>query len=190
MKETKLIYLISAALFCVAMTSCDRKSMTNSNTDSTKTIADSENKARHASFVGMPNPWTDTNSAEAEKTAGFTLGIPEGATDIIYRILKSEKLVEMDFRLYGERWTARTKPAADTEDISGMYFKWSYDSAADTAVLPLPGKERRAESSGKHILSALWFDKENSRVYSLSVSASEKQPILPAKTIFGPALKK
>lgn len=190
MKKTKLIYLISAALFCVAMTSCDRKSITNSNTYSTKTIADSENKARHASLVGMPNPWTDTNAAEAEKTAGFTLGIPEGATDIIYRILKSEKLVEMDFRLYGERWTARTKPAADTEDISGMYFKWSYDSSADTAVLPLPGKERRAESSGKHILSALWFDKENSRVYSLSVSASEKQPILPAKTIFGPALKK
>ena len=190
MKKTKLIYLISAALFCVAMTSCDRKSMTNSNTDSTKTIADSENKARHASLVGMPNPWTDTNAAEAEKTAGFTLGIPEGATDTIYRILGSQNLVEMDFMLNRDRWTARTKPAKEPEDISGMYFSWKSDSAADTEILPLPGKERRTESDGKHILSALWFDKENSRVYSLSVSAMKQQSLAPAKIIFGPALKK
>ena len=186
MRNKNAIYLISAAMCCF-LTACSSKSTDNINSRAENTAVSA---AAKTSSAGMPNPWTDTTAAESEKAAGFAYGIPEGATDTIYRILGSQNLVEMDFMLNGDRWTARTKPAKEPEDISGMYFSWKSDSAADTEILPLPGKERRTESDGKHILSALWFDKENSRVYSLSVSAMKQQSLAPAKIIFGPALKK
>lgn len=184
MRNKNAIYLISAAMCCF-LTACSSKSTDNINSRAENTAVSAA-----AHFAGMPNPWTDTTAEEAEKAAGFAYGIPKGATNIIYRILISQNLVEMDFMLNGDKWTARTQPAKELEDISGMYFSWKYDSAADTEILPLIGKERRAESDGKHILSGLWLDKENSRTYSLSVSAMKKQTLAPAKIIFGPALKK
>ncbi|MEG1473881.1 MAG: hypothetical protein RSC25_07155 [Christensenella sp.] len=82
--------------------------------------------------AGMENPWTDAaDAAEVEKLTGVKLNpIPEDATDAVYRVLKTEKLVEVDFTWKdGDEFTFRMISGKPGEDISGVFeeFKETAD---------------------------------------------------------------
>lgn len=157
------------------------------NTDNPAAGNGTTEKAVPANTASIINPWLEIDAQDAEKAAGFKLGIPPGAEKIIYRLLAANNMVEMQFIINGEKWTARTKPAEEYEDISGMYFKWK--SETKNNILGLEGKELRTESEGKNILSGLWHDSKKSRMFSLSVSSVKKKNLAPAAIIFGQAAK-
>ena len=74
--------------------------------------------------VGMPNPWTETTAEGVMEALGLELGVPEGATDVAWRMLEEAQLAEMTFTWYEQDYTARVKPTDAFEDISGLYYEW------------------------------------------------------------------
>ncbi|MEG2575126.1 MAG: hypothetical protein RSA41_03745 [Christensenella sp.] len=82
--------------------------------------------------AGMENPWTDAaDAAEVEKLTGVKLNpIPKDATDAVYRVLKTEKLAEVDFTWKdGDEFTFRMISGKPNEDIAGVFeeFKGTAD---------------------------------------------------------------
>lgn len=119
------------------------------------------------------NPWVDTTAEKLVQTLGLTFGEPEGAEEILYRMLESENLAEMQFVLQGAKCTARIKPAAEWEDISGLYFEW--DSEESCEIGWCEGKILRA--ADESIQLCLWFDVVPGLMYSLSVEISDGEEI-------------
>lgn len=75
-------------------------------------------------FVGMANPWIDTTQEDLEARTGMHLRVPEGATDVLWRVLTTADLAELRFTLGGVEYTARAVRADYFRDISGMYYSW------------------------------------------------------------------
>lgn len=75
-------------------------------------------------FVGMANPWIDTTQEDLEARTGMHLRVPEGATDVLWRVLTTADLAELRFTLGGAEYTARAVRADYFRDISGMYYSW------------------------------------------------------------------
>lgn len=117
-------------------------------------------------IAGMPNPWTDIDAKAASEAAGFAFAIPENADKVIYRLLNSKNLTEMDFYLQNTKCTARTEPSKEMEDISGMWYGWEKEK--ESIILGFPGKERFARNDSNAVSSGLWYDKKKGRIYSLS----------------------
>ena len=117
-------------------------------------------------IAGMPNPWTDIDAKAASEAAGFAFAVPENADKVIFRLLNSENLTEMDFYLHDTKCTARTKPSKGLEDISGMWYGWEKEKKS--TVLGFPGKERFAKNDSNAVSSGLWHNKKKGRTYSLS----------------------
>ena len=116
----------------------------------------------------IANPWIDTTAEELVQALGVSFGEPDGAEEILYRMLESENLAEMQFVLQGANCTARIKPAAEWEDISGLYFDW--DSEESCEIGWCEGKILRA--AGVDIQLCLWFDIAPGLMYSLSIETS------------------
>ena len=75
-------------------------------------------EANESGFVGLPpyepalaTPWEELSAKELEERSGLTFHVPEGAENVIYRWLESEKLAEMQFTLDEDEFTARLQPA-------------------------------------------------------------------------------
>ena len=112
---------------------------------------------------GLANPWKfDVSAEEAEALSGTKLNLPEGAFDVAYNIMESEKMAEMTFSMEdGTRVDVRVKPAAAFEDISGIFYEW------DTEITDKIGSADATIRifSGQDINSVLWHDGE--RMYAL-----------------------
>ena len=78
--------------------------------------------------AGLANPWNyEATAQDIKDLTGKELIIPDGATDITYGILDTEKLGEVSFTLDGKQYCARLKVTEDYEDISGLYYEWDAD---------------------------------------------------------------
>ena len=123
-------------------------------------------------LIGMPNPWISVSAEELTDTLGLAFSVPEGAENIAYRILEAEQMAEMTFSLDGMDYTARIKPAAEFEDISGMYFDWETPNE-DSTVAGIPAWEARANDGDTTLDLCMWFDAAPGLMYSLSTGADD-----------------
>lgn len=121
--------------------------------------------------VSMANPWTDTDEAGFMEKLGMYFAVPEGAENVIYRVLESEGLGEMQFELDGLSFTARIQSASEFTDISGMYYEWTVEDSGkvdycDCKFYRYVGEEEYADL-------CLWYDVVPGIMYSLSTVAPD-----------------
>lgn len=118
-------------------------------------------------MVGLANPWTDTSAEGILDELGLAFGVPAGATDVTYRMLADQKLAEMDFTWDGVQYTARIKPAATFEDISGMYYEWE-NPQEDFKVGDCAAWEARATDDMGTVDLCMWYDAAPGLMYAVS----------------------
>ena len=121
--------------------------------------------------VGVANPWTDTTREGMMEGIGLTLGVPEGATDVEWRMMTDRQMGEVDFTWDGMAYTARVMPAEAFEDISGLYYEWDQEDAC--AVGRCEGVARRAHAEGETVDVCLWYDALTGLMYSVSAAAPD-----------------
>ncbi len=121
--------------------------------------------------VGMANPWEETDAEGFVQKTGLDLNVPEGAENVVYRVLTGEKLGEIQFTLNGSECAARIKAAAEWEDLSGMYLTW--DSTEDVEVSYCSGKLMSGKNNGETVQLVEWFDVVPGVMYSLSASGKD-----------------
>ena len=131
---------------------------------------------QETSVIGMPNPWTETDPDGLMQTLGLQFDVPEGAENIVYRMLTEEKLAEMQFTLNDMPFTARIKPAGvELEDISGLNYDWAYVEQAKREFARHWYREehRKALDDGKTVEVFLWLDIVPGLTCSLSTEAAD-----------------
>ena len=122
--------------------------------------------------VGMANPWTETDAESISQLYGFEFGIPEGAENISYALLEAQDLAEMRFTWDGLEYTARIKPSAEFEDISGLYYDpWDYEEPCQ--VQWCEGVVKRVQDGDDTVDVCLWFDAVPGIMYSVTTSAPD-----------------
>ena len=122
--------------------------------------------------VMIANPWTETDVQGVLDAVGMTFGIPEGARDIGYSLLRDERLAEMRFTWDGMDYVARIKPAAGFEDISGLYFDpWDIEEACE--VRQCEGVVRRTRDGGQTVDLCLWYDAGAGIMYSVTAGGED-----------------
>ena len=124
-----------------------------------------------AAEAGLANPWEETTAEELAQFPGVTFGVPEGAEDIEYRLLREDALAEMQFTWYGLRYCARIKPAAEFEDISGLYYDWTHEMPCQVSWCV--GVDRRYIGKNEMVDMSLWYDAVSGLMYSVSTSAPD-----------------
>ena len=128
------------------------------------------------SGVGLANPWEDVTAEQLRDASGLTFGVPEGAENVIYRWLGSEKLAEMQFDWEGGEYCARAQAvdleAGELMEISGMYFDWEHEE--DIRVNGCPGTIGQAQTGSEDwVERCLWYDADAGIMYSLSVATTD-----------------
>ena len=121
----------------------------------------------------MANPWEDMTAEQLRAASGLSFVAPEGARDVVYRWLGSEKLAEMQFAWEGDEFCFRAQPAVPVDgeltDISGMYFEWK--NTEDIAVGECAGTIAQAQDGSEGwVERCLWYDADAKITYSLSVT--------------------
>ncbi len=124
-----------------------------------------------ACAMEMANPWVEVSPEKMLETIGLSFYAPEGAEVIAYRMLVSESLAEMQFVFEGAECTARIRPAAEFEDISGMYYDWEHVEGCE--IQWCFGEIRYASKAGQQIELCLWYDMAPGLMYSVSAIAAE-----------------
>lgn len=119
-------------------------------------------------FVGMANPWIDTTQEDLEARTGMHLRVPEGATDVLWRVLTTADLAELRFNLSGAEYTARAVRADYFRDISGMYYSWLTEQ--ECRIGGSAGMLQIAVGGEKLVQ---WYDEAAGVMYALSVSDGE-----------------
>lgn len=131
-------------------------------------------EGEEAPAIGMANPWTDTTAEDALQSLGFEMGVPQGAEDVAYRMLADESLLEMNFTLDGQAYTARMKPSAvveEIEDISGLYYAWEAEEECEIGYAT--GLLRQAKDDEGAVANCIWLDVVPGFVYSLSAAGED-----------------
>jgi len=124
-----------------------------------------------AAEVGLANPWEETTAGELARFPGVTFGVPEGAEDIDYLLLREDALAEMQFTWYDLRYCARIKPASAFEDISGLYYDWTHEMPCRIGWCE--GVDRRFLGEDEAVDVCLWYDAVSGLMYSVSTSAPD-----------------
>ncbi len=122
----KLLIITIALSMILSLAACGDNGTVSIDVSSAASAGESE----VASSVGMPNPWVETDAATIEENIGVTFFDVEGASDVSYQYMESDKLAQMHLTVDGVEWTARIKPTNDYDDISGMEFEWETDTEA------------------------------------------------------------
>ncbi len=126
--------------------------------------------------VGVANPWVDLTEAELQQKAGAAFCVPEGAKEVVWRWLESDKLAEMQFKIGGDEYCARMQPAelenGQLMNISGMYFAWENEESV--IVGNCHGMIGLAQTGSKEWVELCqWYDAAARRMYSLSVYTTD-----------------
>ena len=156
---------------------------TSEKAETTTEVASSESSKEE---VGIANPWRECTEDEAYAVAPNLFSAPEGATNIVWRMMETEAkeneytwpLVELDFDLDGNSFVAREQLIASDEptDISGLYYNWTVENditLANWGGGNMTGKAYRYIGDGKYVDLITWFDIETGADYSLSVEAAD-----------------
>ncbi|MBQ6215385.1 MAG: hypothetical protein IJJ67_08210 [Oscillospiraceae bacterium] len=145
-KNTMLLIVLS--LFAVFCSACGQAPQAEDNT-------------------GLPNPLKETDAEGIMQTLGLEFGVPEGAGEVSYYIINDET-AEMRFTVDTARFTARIKPSAEFEDISGMYYDWT--ATDDTRKVQHCNARNMSYLSETEddVMVTLWYDTAPGLMYSLS----------------------
>lgn len=117
--------------------------------------------------AGIANPWTDTDADGLMDTLGLRLGVPEGATNVTWRMLVEYQMGEVQFTWQGENYIARVAPTDDFQNISGMEYHWEQQTGC--SVGRCDGFVYRAHDGGNTVDLCLWYDALTGLMYSVGV---------------------
>ena len=194
----KTIAIVLAAAMLVGLVACAGKNeKVNAALDEIKVavsdVKEGKNLAEHASVVieevepattpepeekkeesiiGMANPWHESTQEEILDKAGFNFVVPEGATDVKFWLMETEKeiLPQMYFTLDGNEYLARMEDISEFTDISGMYYTWDKEEKFELAT---EAKKMHATDGQKQVNVALWIDMVPGVMYSVSCVSDE-----------------
>ncbi len=168
----KLVLIVMVGLFSMTMAGCGA------------TGAESQAEAAETATAQIANPWRDTTEEEAVAYMPNLFGEPEGATNVRWSVMgdpedleNSSPLVQMDFDLDGQSFTAREQyPGEENAGISGMYYEWT---VSDDVTLAnwcggfAQGKNYRYVGENEYVDLITWYDLETGANYSLSCVAAD-----------------
>ena len=124
-----------------------------------------------AAETGLADPWEETTAEELAQFPGVTFGVPEGAEDIQYRLLREDALAEMQFTWHDLHYCARIQPATEFVDISGLYYDWTNEMPC--RISWCVGVDRRYIGEDETVDVSLWYDAGSQLMYSVSTSAPD-----------------
>ncbi len=183
MKKKILCLLLVAGLF---VTGCASSKAPEADADANAPEAQEtveEDVPEEEPQTGMGNPWRDTTEEEATESLPRRFTTPEGATNVVWRIMdqtgKEEDinypLVETKFDIDGGSFCARGKyGAAEDEDISGMYYEWTEKESVTLTEWGggnMPATLYGFENESEKALMVTWYDIEIGIAYSLSTDS-------------------
>jgi len=117
----KHMIIISTIAISLVLFGCAGKDTKPMAEETKETVEDTEAKKTE----GLVNPWKyDVTAEDVENLVNREFPVPDGASEVSYGIMESEKLAEMDFVLNGKHYTARMEPSKEFQDISGLYYEW------------------------------------------------------------------
>lgn len=146
------------------------KETTAAETKAPETTAEqTEQETAEAAASGMANPWKyDVTPEDVKNLTGEEFIVPEGAEEVSYGIMESDKLSEMNFTLDGKKYCARMKPGTEFEDISGLFYDWNVENEEVSNTV----ETKSRQNINDHISNVLWFN--GSMIYSLYTDDKEK----------------
>lgn len=124
-----------------------------------------------AQMIGMENPWVETDENGFIRELGLSMDVPEGAEDVIYRMLPETGLGEIQFTLYGMHFNARIKATAFFEDISGMFHHWEQVDLVE--IKNRQGVVLQAKDGEDTVELCTWVDIVPGISYAVSVKAAD-----------------
>ena len=132
-----------------------------------------KSNAQAEPMAGMANPWQyEVSPEDVQKMVNESFTVPEGAENVVYGIMESAKLAEVQFDLDGVSYCARMEPATEFTDISGMYYTW--DAEGVDQVNGLDAQVRRAISDEEEDAdNVLFYDADKQMKYSISAVAPD-----------------
>ena len=166
MKKT----LILISIFMIMLVSCTgKKSTVNAATNKT---------------VGMPNPVQESTAEDIAKKLNVKFAVPDGAKNIRYSIIAGN-LAQMDFIWNEAECTARIKPDAESQDISGFYYNWSNETPCTVGENAGIAKWQITEV-GEVVGICLWQNKTSNLTYSVSMkkNADSEKLIALANAVY------
>ena len=150
-KMKKILILIS--IFMIMIVSCSgKKSAVNAAANKT---------------VGLPNPVQESTAEEITKRLNVKFAVPDNAKNIRYSIIAGN-LAQMDFIWNEAECTARIKPDAESQDISGFYYNWSNETPCTVGENAGIAKWQITEV-GEAVGICLWQNKASNLTYSVSM---------------------
>lgn len=166
MKKT----LILISIFMIMLVSCSgKKSAVNAAANKT---------------AGLPNPVQESTAEDIAKELNVKFAVPDGAKNIRYSIIAGN-LAQMDFIWNEAECTARIKPDAESEDISGFYYNWSNETPCTVGENAGIAKWQITEV-GEVVGICLWQNKASNLTYSVSMkkNADSEKLIALANDIY------
>lgn len=159
----KFITVIVAISFAMmSLTACADSS------DAVVTTAEEtvESESAAEDFVGMNNPWVESDQAGVLENVGFTMTPPSGATNVTYQYLTTTGMGQMQYEYDGINWVYRIQPTNDFEDISGMYCEWDAETDGKVGAWDAKYMSRVSEEEGD-VQVVNWYEIVTGVSYSL-----------------------
>lgn len=175
MIQTRRLFavLLSAVMLIMvmAMSACGKE---DAAAEDSEAIASTE----------LANPWRDVSEEEAVSLCSRSFHVPEGAENVRWSVMDSAAdssgvpgpMVQVEFDLYGNHFTAREQVTGDTEtDLSGMYYDWTVkeDGTMNSWFEGMTCHVSRYIGDNEYADLCTWYDVEVGISYSLSVVAQD-----------------
>jgi len=186
--KKRFITSIMAISMAISMAACGSGAAEAPTTETSEAVENVTEAASSESTkeIEIANPWRECTEDEAYAVAPNLFSAPEGATNIVWRMMETEAkeneytwpLVELTFDLDGNSFVAREQLIASDEptDISGLYYNWTVEddiTLANWGGGNMTGKAYRYIGDDKYVDLITWFDIETGADYSLTVEAAD-----------------
>lgn len=178
----RAVALILSFVFCLVFAACTPIPAKQPAPD--ETDADAEDSG---SMVGLPNPMSELTEEEFNNEFNTAVWVPEGSEDIHYFKIEAGdlKIAQVDYIRFDYEYCFRFSKG-DEQDISGMYYTWTYDTENDSSGIYKPACHMRLnEDEGAG--ACTWYDSRTGTNYSITMSegATRDKLISTFDTIFG-----
>ncbi|MBQ2092421.1 MAG: hypothetical protein II473_04475 [Clostridia bacterium] len=178
----KPIALVLSLVLCFAFAACTQvpEKQTVPDEADTKTN-DSGNVS------GLPNPMTEMTEEEFNSEFNTAVWVPEGSEDVhFFKIEAGDlKIAQVDYTRFDNEYCYRFAKG-DEQDISGMYYTWTYDTENDSSGVYKPACHMRINED-EGVGACTWYDSRTGTNYSITMSegATRDKLISTFDTIFG-----
>lgn len=165
----KTIILIS--ILMITLVSCSGNNKTRDN-------------GARKQMVGLPNPIHESSAEEIAEQLNVRFAVPNGSKDVRYSIIAGN-LAQMDFIWNEAECTARIERNAESEDISGFYYKWSNEIPCKVGENDATAKWQITEV-GEVVGICIWQNKTSNLTYSVSMkkNADSEKLIALANAVY------